>query len=260
MMTTFKYWFAFLALIGSGELFALDADHVLWDKTPIRLNLSLNEERLVHFPQAISIIDNEAGDNIAILKVQDALYLRGKKAFDNKRLLVQLMPQGEVIILNLSASDKVTTNKPIEVLLEGKEENNTQPNANNVDINTITLTRFAIQSLYAPQRLLIIPEGVSRTPMQTRRLVSLIYGASMEARPLVSWHGGAFYVTAIELKNLLNKEVIVDPRRISGNWQTATFYPTNTLAPRGKEDTTTVFLVSDRPFQDALMNAREYVR
>ncbi|HEM1529163.1 TPA: DUF3438 family protein, partial [Legionella pneumophila] len=95
---------------------------------------------------------------------------------------------------------------------------------------------------------------------QTRKQVSLFYGASMEARPLISWHGGAFYVTAVELKNLLNKAVIVDPRQMSGNWQTATFYPTNTLAPRGKEDTTTVFLVSDRPFGIALASSREYVR
>lgn len=259
-MKTFKVWLTLLALFGSSELFALDAEHVLWDKTPIHLSLSLNEERLVHFPQAISIADNEAGDKIAVLKVQDALYLKGKESFENKRLLVQLMPQGEVIILTLSANDKITATKPIEVLLESKEETGAPQSANTFDINAITLTRFAIQSLYAPQRLLVIPEGVSRTPMQTRRLISLVYGASMEARPLISWHGGAFYVTAVELKNLLNKDVIIDPRRMSGNWQTATFYPTNTLAPRGKEDTTTVFLVSDRPFHEALVSAREYVR
>ncbi|EHL31349.1 hypothetical protein LDG_6811 [Legionella drancourtii LLAP12] len=244
------------------EVFALDAEHVLWDKTPIHLSISLNEERLVHFPQAISIIDNEAGEKIAVLKIQDALYLKGKESFDNKRLLVQLMPQGEVIILNLSANEKITANKPVEILLENKEEsNNNQPEtANSFDINSITLTRFAIQSLYAPQRLLVIPEGVGRIPMQTRKKISLIFGASMESRPLISWHGGAFYVTAVELKNLLNKEVVVDPRRMVGNWQTATFYPTNTLAPRGKEDTTTVFLVSDRPFNEALATGREFVR
>lgn len=259
-MKTLKYWLTLLALLSSSELFALDAEHVLWDKTPIHLNLSLNEERLVHFPQAISIVDNEAGDKIAVLKIQDALYLKGKEPFENKRLLVQLMPQGEVIILNLSANEKIAATKPLEVLIENKEEIAAPQTANVFDMNAITLTRFAIQSLYAPQRLLVIPEGVSRTPMQTRRVISLVYGASMEARPLISWHGGAFYVTAVELKNLLNKTVIVDPRRMSGNWQTATFYPTNTLAPRGKEDTTTVFLVSDRPFHETLVNAREYVR
>ena len=261
-MTKYKWLFVLISVLVSMEVFALDAEHMLWDKTPIHLSISLNEERLVHFPQAISIIDNEAGEKIAVLKIQDALYLKGKESFDNKRLLVQLMPQGDVIILNLSANEKITANKPVEILLENKEEsNNNQPEtANSFDINSITLTRFAIQSLYAPQRLLVIPEGVGRIPMQTRKQISLIYGASMESRPLISWHGGAFYVTAVELKNLLNKEVVVDPRRMMGNWQTATFYPTNTLAPRGKEDTTTVFLVSDRPFNEALATGREFVR
>ncbi len=261
-MTKYKWLFALISVLVSMEVFSLDAEHVLWDKTPIHLSISLNEERLIHFPQAISIIDNEAGEKISVLKIQDALYLKGKESFDNKRLLVQLMPQGEVIILNLSANEKITANKPVEILLENKEEsNNNQPEtANSFDINSITLTRFAIQSLYAPQRLLVIPEGVGRIPMQTRKQISLIYGASMESRPLISWHGGAFYVTAVELKNLLNKEVVVDPRRMVGNWQTATFYPTNTLAPRGREDTTTVFLVSDRPFNEALATGREFVR
>lgn len=261
-MTTFKWLLSLICLLSSLEGFAFDAEHVLWDKTPIHLTIPLNAERLIHFPQAISIVDNEAGDKVAVLKIQDALYLKANVAFENKRLLVQLMPQGEVIILNISANEKMAISQPVEILLENKEEANpNQPEtASNFDINAISLTRFAIQSLYAPQRLLVIPEGVGRVPMQTRKQISLIYGASMESRPLISWHGGAFYVTAVELKNLLNKEVIVDPRRMLGNWQTATFYPTNTLAPRGKEDTTTVFLVSDRPFNEALASGREFVR
>lgn len=261
-MTQFRWLFTLMSLLSSVESFALDAEHVLWDKTPIHLSLSLEEERLINFPQAINIIDNEAGKKIKVLKIQDTLYIKANVAFDNKRLLVQLMPQGEVIILNLSANENISASKPVEILLENKDEpsSNQQDTASNFDINSITLTRFAIQSLYAPQRLLVIPEGISRIPMQTRRQISLIYGASMESRPIISWHGGAFYVTAVELKNLLNKEVVVDPRRMIGNWQTATFYPTNTLGPRGKEDTTTVFLVSDRPFNEALATGREYVR
>ncbi|MBA2648194.1 MAG: TIGR03749 family integrating conjugative element protein [Legionella sp.] len=255
-------WLLALVVTWSVQVFGLDAEHVLWDKTPIPIDLSLNEERLVHFPQAVSIVDNEAGDKISVLKVQDALYLKGKEIFENKRLLVQLMPQGEVIILNLSTKEKSDAIKPVEILLESKEEatNTSQDPANNFDMNAITLTRFAIQSLYAPQRLLVMPEGIGRTPMQTRRQINLFYGASIEARPLISWHGGAFYVTAVELKNLLNKEVVIDPRLMVGNWQTATFYPTNTLAPRGKDDTSTVFLVSDRPFSTALANSRGYTR
>ncbi|MBA2711534.1 MAG: TIGR03749 family integrating conjugative element protein [Tatlockia sp.] len=257
-MKKFKWLVALMSL--SIQTFAFNAEHVLWDKTPIPIDLSLSEERLIHFPQAISIVDNESNGNIAILKIQDTLYLKGKKPFTNKRLLVQLMPQGEVVILNLSAKEKIAANKPIEILLENKEEEKASNKTSSFDINVITLTRFAIQSLYAPQRLLVIPEGVSRQPMQTRRQIMLFYGANIEARPLISWHGGGLYVTAVELKNGLNKEVIVDPRLMLGNWTTATFYPGNTLAPRGGEDSTTVFLISDRPFANALATSREFVR
>ena len=259
-MKRFK-WFLVCSLM-STHLFATNTEHVVWDKTPIRLNLSLNQERLVRFPQAIQVIESEAGDSLSVLKVQDALYLQAKEAFSNKRLLIQLMPKGEVIILSLSADDKINATDPIEVLLEKSDspQDAPQDTKNNLDLNAITLTRFAIQSLYAPDRLLIVPTGVSRIPMQTRRDIHLVYGASISAHPLVSWHGGDFYITAVELKNQLKKEVILDPRHIIGNWQTATFYPTNTLSGRGHEDTSTVFLVSDRPFNEAIQASREFVR
>lgn len=261
-MNISKWLLALLGLTNTMQVFALDTEHVVWDKTPIPLELSLNEERLVQFPQAVKIIDNEAKEKITVLKVQDTLYLKGKETFQNKRLLVQLMPQGEIIILNLSTNEKTHENAPVDILLDNPENTTEEikDTANTFDLNAISLSRFAIQSLYSPERLLVIPEGVGRIPMQTRKQVSLFYGASIEARPLISWHGGQFYVTAVELKNLLNKEVIIDPRQMLGNWQTASFYPTNSLAPRGKRDTTTAFLVSDRPFNIALTTSREYVR
>jgi integrating conjugative element protein (TIGR03749 family) len=259
-MKRFK-WFLMLSLMSS-QLFAANTEHVFWDKTPIHLNLSLNQERLVRFPQPIQIVESEAGNKISVLKVQDSIYLKAKESFSNQRLLVQLMPQGEVIILSLTADEKINAIDPVEVLLEKVDDAQpaNQDTKNNLDLNAITLTRFAIQSLYAPDRLLVVPEGVSRTPMQTRRDIHLMYGASISANPLASWHGGDFYVTAVELKNQLKKEIILDPRHIIGNWQTAAFYPTNTLEGRGDEDTSTVFLVSDRPFNEALQASREFVR
>jgi len=262
-MKRIKWLITAFATLSSMHAVALDFEHALWDKTPIHINLSLDEERLIHFSQAISIIDNEAGDKIAILKIQDALYIKAKEEFNNQRLLVQLMPQGEVIILSLSADKTIHANKPIDILIEKETDAKPTSDDNNphLDINAITFTRFAIQSIYAPERLLVIPEGVGRVPMQTHHQVTLFYGASIEARPLISWHGGEFYVTAVELRNQLNKEVVIDPRHMIGNWQTATFYPTNILTGRGtKSDTTTLFLISDRSFNEAIIGPREFVR
>ena len=239
---------------------ASPVEHVVWDKTPIRITLPLHQERLVRFPLGINIVDSELDDLVGVMKVQDALYLNAHSTFANKRLVVQLMPYGEAIVLSLSASEEVTDTTPIEVVMAENDEADNPPMSKSSDINAVTLTRFAIQSLYSPERLLVTPPEITRTPMQTHRNITLVYGASITAKPLISWHANDLYVTAIELKNELNKTVVIDPRQLLGSWQTATFYPTNTLPARAKKNTTTVFVTSSRPFGEALLDSREFVR
>lgn len=239
---------------------ASPVEHVVWDKTPIHITLPLNQDRLVRFPTGINIIDSELDDMVGVMKVQDALYFNAHKACENKRLVVQLMPYGEAIVLSLSASDKATSTTPIEVVMAESDEVDKPTIAKSTDINAVTLTRFAIQSLYSPERLLVTPTEITRTPMRTNRHITLVYGASITAKPLISWHANDLYITAIELKNELNKPVIIDPRQLLGSWQTATFYHTNTLGPRSRHETTTVFVSSNRPFGEALLDNSEFVR
>jgi len=241
---------------------AAPAEHVVWDKTPIRITLPLNQERLIRFPLAVSIVDSELDEQVGVMKIQDALYFNAHAAFANKRLVVQLMPNGEAIVLSITASEEAGNSTPIEVVMgdsEREDDDKPAPTTSS-DINAVTLTRFAIQSLYSPERLLVTPPEITRTPMQTHRHITFVYGASITAKPLISWHANDLYVTAIELKNDLNKPVIIDPRQLLGNWQTATFYPTNTLMGRGNKETTTVFVTSNRPFGEAQLDNREFVR
>lgn len=246
--------------------FSAEVEHVLWKKEPIRIKLPLNEERVIRFPKAISVVDSELDEGMGIMKIEGALYLRADQAFSNQRLVVQLMPEGEAIVLSFSASDAFKDTTPVEVLLpkeEGGPSSERQEGLapSGVDrINPVSLTRFAIQSLYSPARVVQAPEGVSRTPMHTYKNITLVYGASVLARPLISWTGNGLYVTAVELRNDLSKEIVLDPRQMIGEWQTATFFPTNTLSPRGKDSVTTVFLISDRPFGEALDAKEEFVR
>jgi len=242
---------------------ATPTEHMVWDKTPLRITLPLNQERLIRFPLAVSIVDSELEEQVGVMKIQDALYFNAHKTFENKRVVVQLMPYGEAIVLSLSARDDSNNTTPIEVVMSESNENDERDKplaAKSSDINAVTLTRFAIQSLYAPERLLITPPEITRTPMRTQRSVTLVYGASITAKPLISWHANDLYITAIELQNELNKSIIIDPRQLLGEWQTATFYPTNTLSARGKRETTTVFVTSSKPFGEALLVNREFIR
>lgn len=245
------------------------AQHLVWDKTPIHITLPLNQERLIRFPLAISIVDSTLDKEIGIMKTQDTLYLNAPNPFVNKRLVVQLMPEGEVIVLSISATADATDVTPIEVVMAEKEQDqNDRENREDssieipkaAELNPVLLTRFAIQSLYAPERLLVTPPGVTRTAMRTHKNIVMVYGASILARPIISWQGGDLFVTAVELKNALNKRVVINPKQLIGNWQTASFFPSNILEARGGRDTTTVFVVSDRPFGEALSQMSEYVR
>lgn len=236
-------------------VFAQTAQHLVWDKSPIQISLPLNQDRLIHFSKAISIVDSELSD-VSIMKIQDALYLNAHKQFSNKRLVVQMMPQGEAIVLNLSANPQAVDTAPIEIIINEASEN-PEVTEQSFAINHITLTRFAIQSLFSPERLLVTPPNVTRVPMQTTRYIHFMNGSSVTARPLISWQANGLYVTAIELKNDLNKPVEINPKQFLGAWQTATLFPTNVL---NKHDITTALVTSSQPFNEALGMRQEFVR
>ncbi|CDZ76685.1 integrating conjugative element protein, family [Legionella massiliensis] len=238
---------------------ALASEHLVWEKVPLAIELPINQERLVQFPQPIKIIDQQLNANLEVLKVKDSLYLKAKEPFKDSRLIAQLLPEGEVIILNLKADEAAKNTTPIEILIDNPKLSPSQ-NINQYEYNAIQLTRFAIQALYSPERVREIPEGIYRTPMQTNKIIPLFYEASVEARPLASWRGGNLYVTAVELKNLLNKPLQLHFSKIIGQWQTASFFPKSTLPERNQHESTTLFVVSDKPFVEALSAHRRYQR
>ncbi len=123
----------------------------------------------------------------------------------------------------------------------------------------MSLLRYAIQHLYSPVRLIHEDSAFSRTPMQTTRSVPLINQASVLALPLASWAAGNDTVTAVLLKNTTRHRVVLDPRRLQGDWLAVSFYPSNYLNARGHwRDRTTVFVVASQPFNQALHAARDY--
>lgn len=251
--------FLILGLCFINMSYALQSEHLVWEKVPLNIELPIKQERLIQFPQSIKIIDQLLSPALDILKVKGSLYLKAKDRFKHARIIVQLIPDGEVIILNLKADAQFNNTMPIEILTDDPKREGQTANSH-YEYNAIQLTRFAIQALYAPERVQQIPNGVYRTPMQTHKTIPLFYGASIEAHPIASWRGGSLHITAVELKNLLNKSVRLKADNLIGQWQTATFYPSNQLATRNHHESTTVFLVSDIPFHQAINNQARYSR
>jgi len=237
-------------------------EHIVWQRAPIKITLPVGKERLVTFPGDVQFGYDVRLLPASTLRVENdnqTLYLLAKQPFDTQRTEVKL-GNGTVILLDIKARKNAAQN-PIDIVLPKKTNNSSVPSrgqeGSQDSVNAVSLTRYAIQQLYAPRRLLKQSMTVTRFPMETEHVVPLFYDGSASAMPLASWRAGDLYVTALLIKNLLAQPLSLDPRVLCGDWKAASFYPQTLLAAHGtpmNRDTSTLFLVSNQPFSEAIAN------
>ena len=236
---------------------------IVWRRAPIQLTLPVGKERFVTFPTEVQFGYNTHLLPPSVLRVENdnrTLYLMARKPFRSQRVQAKLA-NGSVILMDLSAKKQAEAT-PVDIVLPKtiRARDNIPKDNRYIDatrVNYVTLTRYAIQQLYAPERLLRGSSSITRFPMETTHVVPLFYDGSVSAMPLASWRGSDLYVTALWVKNGLNQPLRLDPRWLCGDWKTASTYPQSQLAPRGtplNRDASTLFVVSDRPFSQAIQS------
>jgi integrating conjugative element protein (TIGR03749 family) len=249
--------FLVLVLLYSSGSYADTAppERIAWRKAPIAVELPIGVERLVHFPEPVQVgLPPPLQGRLRIQSIAGTLYLLAYQAFEANRVIVRGMDEGRVYLLDLAANDEGRA-AALEVYLPGEDQTlgteREEAPGGPAPYGYVTLTRFAAQELYAPARLLNALPGVVRVPV-TREPVVLVRGDSVEAVPLVAWRAGDLYVSAVKLTNSTRGAQTLDPRTLRGHWLAATFQH-NRLHEAGSEaDRTVVYLISDRPFADAL--------
>lgn len=245
-------------------------DHVVWDGIPVAFSVPVGQERILKFPGSVTLNNTNARlttNKVSIQNNAGFLYIKAKKTFKPIRLDFTLTSTGQVILVDLSAKD-IGSDTPVSVVLSDNNNqdnttNNSQQNPHNQNniqsVNDVTLMRYAIQHLYAPERLIAHNNSIARVPMQTQPSVDLFDDKSVLAMPLISWNAGELYVTAVLLKNNWDEKILLNPRNINGSFVAASFYPSRIINPKGSnDDRSTVFLVSNEPFNDALNQMKEY--
>lgn len=258
-------WIALLGLCFSLVCFAQAEDaasngpeRIIWNKAPIAIPLVVGEERLVHFPDSVSIgLPQALTPLLRSQSINGTVYLLAKHSFEPTRVMVRSETDGPMYVLDISASfgDAEGRSLPdMQILLETPQDAGaaeSKYDKRSRPWGYAALTRYAAQQLYAPTRLIPRQSGVVSIPVNGEP-VDLMYGAKVEAVPVAAWKVGLQYVTAVKLTNRTQRAVVLDPRELRGSWLAATFQH-NRLLPAGNEaDTTAVYLVSDRPFDVAL--------
>ncbi len=257
-------------------------EHVVWDKVPLQLVIPVGGERMISFPARVDLSNNNPDlttDKVTIYNNAGTLYVDAHKTFAPILLKVKILGSEEVVMVYLSASTTATDTHALDVVVPGLtpvakvgEAENGEDNPT-LAINDVALSRVAMQQFYL-QRLATHPDNFARVPMGTHQAVAMYYGGTVNAFPIGSWRAGDLYVTAVVLQNTSSTLVTLDPRNLMGNWQSAAFFRKdemvsltnpkfayNVLFPAGNaRDQTMVFVVSDKPFAQALIETNPFVR
>jgi len=243
--------------ISNTSVFAVE--RLFWDKVPMRITLPVGKERLVTFPADVRVgMPGSLSSKLRTQSNQGTVYWKANEAFDIQRIEVREIQSNRIFLIDLKASTKANSVTPIEVVFKESREDAADKTSYDSSSKTskkpgyIELTRFAAQQLYAPARLLKASTRIHRVSVAKHTMTHLIHGEQIEATPVASWQSGSLYVTAVELKNINDHFINLDPRYLRGEWRTATFQH-NRLHPTGSEsDTTAVYLISDRPFHEVI--------
>lgn len=248
-------------------------ERVVWDRTPIPVVLPVGEERLVHFPAPMVRVGVPDLLPLRTMSVDGTVYWRAGEAFEPVRVVVESLGEGGgFFLLDIEAREGAPA-VPLAILRSGAAANpgmteTVEPSdtIRHQNLDYVALTRFAAQQLYAPSRLR--PEHPALRPIPIGRLLStdadsseagsrsLVRGGDVSALPLLAWRHGGLYLTAVRLRNETASARVLDPRDLRGDWLAATFQHARLLPQGDGADTTAVYLISRRPFDESLFGVR----
>ena len=190
------------------------------------------------------------------------VYLRAARPFGQKRFRFRDKETGRIYAIDVTASDAGAF-QPVHVVDETVEPTIPDPlnigieatvdptwpvqdslDQDTLDKNTLSnhddsaatpvehapvahpytsLTRYAMQQLYAPARLMTPLDDLVSVSVRRTELTALVPGASVSAQILGQWRNLDHLVTALVLHNTSDQVVHLDPRAMRGNqyWLTA---------------------------------------
>ena len=158
-------------------------ERIAWQKRPIRLELSVGQERRVEFPAAVQVgIPGALQPLLRTQSVNGTVYLLAHQAFEATRIMVKEHERGQLYLFDVVASETGGQTHPVQVFVKDSGEASSasvSPSNDSIPspLGYVTLTRFAAQQLYAPARLLHDVPGIRRIPV-ARDPIDLVRGGA----------------------------------------------------------------------------------
>ncbi len=229
-----------------------------WPNSPLELDLAVGYEQRISVPEAGSLrlgIPQSVKQILRTEIVGNHLWLEAKEPFTPVRLVLLAEPLGR-IVLQVRSQHSKQFNQPITI--HGRESDERRVASKPMlNLGFVKLTRWVVQQLYAPERLLSDLPGVQQIAVDLdsfdifrcgKRIPTVCAGA-VTAVPIASWQSPNHFITAIKIVNQLAQPIVLDPRELRGTWRSAAFVHSKLSAQGNSGDTTVLVLISDYPFE-----------
>ncbi|NDL64265.1 TIGR03749 family integrating conjugative element protein [Acerihabitans arboris] len=245
-----------------------------WERIPLQIPLNVGQERIVFVDKNVRVgFPPTLNGKLRVQSSGGAVYLDASEAFPVTRLQLQNKENGEIILLDVSATPGKATREPVQVVYEGEVSSASASDKTQVSgshgsgpssssqnetlserhkpakLNAplpVVLTRYAAQSLYGPLRTVDAVPGISSVALKLPSRITALYpAASVTVSPLAGWSLNGYGVIALQVRNTSAAKVILDPRELQGQFVSATFQHRWLGNAGTPEDTTVLYLVTE---------------
>ncbi|WP_390898996.1 TIGR03749 family integrating conjugative element protein [Yersinia mollaretii] len=229
-----------------------------WERIPLQIPLNVDQERIIFVDKNVRVgFPPELDGKLRVQSSGGAVYLRPSSAFGSTRLHLQNIKNGELILLDISATSSKRRLEPIKLVYQGEvysattSDNSTANESHSEGAEPkitiplpMALTRYAAQNLYAPLRTLEPLSGVyAISHALPSTITTLLPSAPVTVHPLAAWGIQGYNVVALKISNQRTGKVVLDPRHLQGTFYSATFQHRWLGATGTPEDTTMLYLV-----------------
>ncbi|WP_194762137.1 TIGR03749 family integrating conjugative element protein [Pantoea ananatis] len=245
-----------------------------WERIPLQIPLTVGQERIVFVNKNVRVgFPPSLNGKVRIQSTGGAVYFDAREAFPVTRIELQNKENGEIILLDVSAVPGKVTREPVKLVYDGEvatatasDRQSVSGDAGNSIKNTypasetdntparkapklsaplpVVLTRYAAQSLYGPVRTVEPVPGISPVSLKLpSSITTLMPGEPVSVTPMAAWSLLGDSVVALQVRNRSADKVVLDPRELQGQFETATFQHRWLGRAGTPEDTTVVYLV-----------------
>ncbi|MFC5079631.1 hypothetical protein VTH8203_00848 [Vibrio thalassae] len=260
MTKLIKKWIATVVFVFSMTQ-ASATEVLVWDKKPLSIRLEVNQERLIEFPDNISIeIPNKLRSRLRVSAAAGVMYITPIAEFPKTRIDIRLASTNELIFVDLFAveptgelsqgSVKVVTMKEVKK----KQKEDTDLIAQSTSLTIKDLIQHASHDFYAPSRLKDNSKPIVETRIKSKLNLDLLFmgrsAALFDLQPMKQYRTSRYTLTAILVTNRTAKRqpvIFADmyPSFIAASSQHANVGPAGGLA-----QSTVLYLVTERPLSE----------